>query len=163
MANARIQPGRALTAYKSDFADIPFPAVAETGTDDGSPVSQLIDTSKDFVALNIYAGNIVYNTDTGEAATITENPSPATPDTLELNDSIFTGVGDSYVIYQSSTQAGGQNTGCVLYIGTGGDLEVTTAGGDKVIFIGVPNGTFLPVQVLKVWNTGTSGDIIALW
>ena len=163
MANVRIQPSRALTAYKSDFADIPYPAIADTGIDDTAGVNQLIDTTKDFVALNIYAGNIVYNRNTGAAATIIGNPSPTASDTLQLNDNIFTGAGDSYVIYQSSPQAGGQNTGCVLYIGTGGDLEVTTAGGDKVTFVGVPSGTFLPVQVLKVWNTGVSGDIIALW
>ena len=163
MANVRIQPSRALTAYKSDFADIPYPAVAETGTNSGTGAT-LTDVSKDFVALNIYAGNIVYNITPGfeAAATIIGNPSPTTPDTLQLNDAIMN-AGNSYIIYQSSPQAGGQNTGCVLYIGTGGDLEVTTAGGDKVIFVGVPSGTFLPVQVVKVWNTGVSGDIIALW
>ena len=163
MANVRIQPSRALTAYKSDFADIPYPAVAETGTNSGTGTT-LTDASKNFVALNIYAGNIVYNTTPGfeAAATIVGNPSPTSPNTLLLNASIMN-AGDSYIIYQSSPQAGGQNTGCVLYIGTGGDLEVTTAGGDRVTFVGVPSGTFLPVQVVKVWNTGVSKDIIALW
>jgi hypothetical protein len=163
MANARIQPSRALTAYKSDFADIPYPAVAETGTNSGTGAT-LTDASKDFVALNIYAGNIVYNTTPGfeAAATIIGNPSPTTPDTLQLNDAIMN-AGNSYIIYQSSPQAGGQNTGCVLYIGTGGDVTVTTAGGDIVTFVAVQNGSFLPVQVLKVWDSGTSADILALW
>ena len=46
--------------------------------------------------------------------------------------------------------AGGQNTGCVLYVGTGGDVKVTTAGNDIVTFVDVQNGSFLPVQVVKV-------------
>lgn len=163
MANVRIQPSRALAVYKSDDADIPYPAVAVSGVDDTAPVgNQLIDSTKDFITLQIYPGNIVYNTTTGAAATITAL-TPASPDTLELNAAIFTGAGDTYVIYQSSPMAGGQNTGSVLYVGTGGDVEVTTAGNDRVIFVGVQNGSFLPVQVVKVWNTGASADILALW
>lgn len=163
MANVRIQPSRALTVIKSDDADIPYPAIAVSGVDDTAPVgSQLIDSTKDFIALQIYPGNIVYNTTTGAAATVV-SVSPSAPDTINLNAAIFTGAGDSYVIYQSSPQAGGQNTGCVLYVGTGGDVKVTTAGNDVVTFVGVQNGSFLPVQVVKVWNVGASADILALW
>jgi len=54
---------------------------------------------------------------------------------------------------------------CVLYVGGAGDVKVTTAGGDDVVFEAVNAGTFLPVQVIKVWSTGTSvtAAIIALW
>lgn len=161
MANVRIQPSRALTVIKSDNADIPYPAVATSGTTTAAGVNQLIDAGANFPALQIYPGNIVYNTTTGAAATIT-GVSPATPTTLTLNANIFIG-GQNYIIYQSSPMAGGQNTGCVLYVGTGGDLVVTTAGGDYVGFVNVQNGSFLPVQVVKVWNAGTAGDILALW
>ncbi len=161
MANVRIQPSRALEVYKSDNADIPYPAVATSGTTTAAGVNQLIDAGKNFPALQIYPGNIVYNTTTGASATII-NVSPATPTTLTLNANIFIGA-QAYIIYQSSPMAGGQNTGCVLYVGTGGDVEVTTAGNDKVTFVDVQNGSFLPVQVVKVWNTGTSADILALW
>jgi hypothetical protein len=59
---------------------------------------------------------------------------------------------------------GGTNNGCVLYVGGDGDLKVTTIGGDDVTFVGVLAGTFLPVQVLRVWSTGTTAtDIVALW
>ena len=161
MANVRIQPSRALAVYKSDNADIPYPAVATSGTTTAAGVNQLIDAGKNFSALQIYPGNIVYNTTTGASATITD-VSPATPTTLTLNANIFIGA-QAYIIYQSSPMAGGQNTGCVLYVGTGGDLVVTTAGGDYVGFVNVQNGSFLPVQVVKVWNAGTAGDILALW
>jgi hypothetical protein len=56
---------------------------------------------------------------------------------------------------------------CVLYVGTAGDgtgLRVITSGGDEVAFKNIPSGTFLPVQVLRVFETDTTVDsIIALW
>jgi hypothetical protein len=58
----------------------------------------------------------------------------------------------------------GQVEGCVLYVGTGGILRVLTAAGDDITFKNVPNGTFLPVQVVRVFAaTTTATDIIALW
>lgn len=60
--------------------------------------------------------------------------------------------------------ANGPNTGCVLYIGNGGNVRVLTAGGDDVVFVGVASGTFLPVNVLRVFSTNTgASQIIALW
>jgi hypothetical protein len=57
-----------------------------------------------------------------------------------------------------------QNFGCTLYVGTGGTLRVTTVGGDDVTFQNIVSGTFLPVQVVKVWQAGTSAlNILALW
>ena len=59
---------------------------------------------------------------------------------------------------------GGANNGCVLYVGTGGDLKVLTVGGDEVILSNIQDGTFLPVQVLRVFATGTTAtSIVALW
>jgi hypothetical protein len=53
---------------------------------------------------------------------------------------------------------------CVLYIGGAGNLRVLTAGGDDITFNGVLAGSFLPVQVTRVFVTGTSAtNIIALW
>lgn len=63
-----------------------------------------------------------------------------------------------------STQDGSGNNGCVLYVGGAGNLKVTTAGGDEVTFTGVLAGSFIPVQVIRVWATGTSAtSIVALW
>jgi hypothetical protein len=59
---------------------------------------------------------------------------------------------------------GGTNNGCVLYVGSFGDVKVRTIGGDDVTFKNVQAGTFLPVQVIRVFSTGTtSTDIVALW
>ena len=61
-----------------------------------------------------------------------------------------------------STEA--SKSGVVLYIGTGGNLKVLTAGGDEVTFTNIQDGSFLPVQVLRVFATGTTAtNIVALW
>ena len=57
----------------------------------------------------------------------------------------------------------GVNNGCVLYIGVAGDLKVITSGKDEITFKNVPVG-FFPVQVVKVFATGTAAsEIISLW
>lgn len=60
--------------------------------------------------------------------------------------------------------SGGTNNGCLLYIGGAGNVKVETVGGDEVTFVGINTGTFLPVQVVKVFATGTSAtNVLALW
>lgn len=59
---------------------------------------------------------------------------------------------------------GSGNNGSVLYVGTKGNLKVMTVGGDEVTFTNIQDGSFIPVQVLKVFSTGTTAsNIIALW
>ena len=63
-----------------------------------------------------------------------------------------------------SNQNGSGNNGCVIYVGGAGNLDVTTAGGDRVTFTGLLAGQFVPVQVVRVWAAGTTAtNIIALW
>lgn len=55
-------------------------------------------------------------------------------------------------------------SGVVLYVGTKGNLKVLTVGGDEVTFTNIQDGSFIPVQVLRVYSTGTTAsNIIALW
>jgi hypothetical protein len=63
-----------------------------------------------------------------------------------------------------SITGGTSNNGCVLYVGGAGDLKVDTVGGDAVTFVAVPAGSFIPVQVTRVYASGTSAtSIVALW
>lgn len=63
-----------------------------------------------------------------------------------------------------SAQDGSGNRGCVLYIGGAGNIRVLTAGEDDVTFTNVQAGQFIPVQVIRVFATGTSAtNILALW
>lgn len=50
-----------------------------------------------------------------------------------------------------------------LYIGATGDVEVTTVGGDDILFTGVPAGTTLPVAVSYVKEGTTAVVVIALY
>lgn len=47
-----------------------------------------------------------------------------------------------------------------LYVGTTGDVAVTTAKGNNVTFVGVPAGTIIPIAVSKVLSTGTGASNI---
>lgn len=50
-----------------------------------------------------------------------------------------------------------------LWIGTGGDLRVTTAGGETVTLRNAANG-LLPIRTARVHATGTTAsDIVAVW
>lgn len=73
-------------------------------------------------------------------------------------------ISDTDDIPSISNENGRGNNGCVLYVGTGGNLRVLTAGGDDVMFTGFPSGGFLPVNVVRVFATNTTADdILALW
>jgi len=78
--------------------------------------------------------------------------------TIEVKDAIFAAQPKAYAIY------GGVQEGAVLYIGGAGNIKVTTVAGDIVTFSGVLAGSFFPVNILKVFSTGTTAtNIIALW
>lgn len=158
MANyQKLQVGTALNIYKSDNANIPIPAVVTSGTGVAPVANELEDSvTGAFITKNVQTGDVVFNTTTGASATVVVVVSE---DNLTLNANIFTGASDSYVIYSQNTKEA-----CVLYIGTGGNLRVLTASGQDVTFANVLGGTFLPVQVLKVFRTNTSAsDLVALW
>lgn len=83
---------------------------------------------------------------------------------LQANRASSVTPSDTVNIPSLSSESGTPNRGCVLYIGTGGDLKVLTVGGDEVTFTNFQDGSFLPVQVVRVFETGTTAsNIIALW
>jgi hypothetical protein len=157
MAYQKLQVSRALQVIKSDDANIPFPNVVEEGTSTSVVANQLVDSAAAFVTLNVQVGDVIYNTTTSTAATVAR---VVDNNTIVLNADIFTSAGDAYKIYAQNIKA----EGCVLYIGTGGNVRVLTHGGDDVTFVNLLGGTFVPVQTIKVFASGTTcTGIIALW
>ena len=156
MAYQKLQAGRAWQVNKSDNTDIPNIGIAgPTGATTTGSATQLIDNNATFLTSGVKLGMIVVNTTDGTQTTVIgiENDT-----TLTVANNIFAVSGKNYAIY------GGNQEGAVLYIGTAGNLKVTTVAGDDVTFQGVNTGTFFPVNVVKVFATGTSADnIIALW
>ena len=60
--------------------------------------------------------------------------------------------------------SGGTNNGCVLYVGSAGNLRVQTVGGDDVTFNNINTGAFIPVQIVRVYATATTAsNRLALW
>ena len=158
---------RALPAYPSDDANIPFPTVITSGVTLGLQGGLLLtDSNATFITDNVKEGDIVYNVTLGTSATVLEVSSETS---LGLNGGIFTDSGQEYIVYQASSQSGLGNQGCYLYIGysldNAGYVKVTTIGGDIVTFNGIAKGTVLPIQVIKLHFSGTTdvSNILALW
>jgi len=83
---------------------------------------------------------------------------------LQTSRAALVTLSDTVNIPSISSENGRGNNGCILYVGTGGDLRVLTAGGDDVVFTAFPSGEFLPVQVIRVFDTNTTAAaVIALW
>lgn len=160
MAQDKTQVGKALQINPSDTADIPNPSYDGrlSGTASGVTANNLVDSSADFVASGVKVGDIVYNNTDRKAAVVTVVVSGTQ---LTLSEDIFDTISDSYVVYLKPDIP---NQGCVLYVGVGGDVKVRTIGGDEVTFQNLNNGQFVPVEVLKVFSTGTTATgLIALW
>jgi hypothetical protein len=51
-----------------------------------------------------------------------------------------------------------------IYVGVSGDIKIDSAFGDSaVVFVGVPQGTILPVRAKRVYATGTTAtSLVAL-
>lgn len=167
MPTPKLQTSRALSVIPSDTVPIPNPFAMTSGTATATSTGVLVDSTKNFINLNIEVGDVVYNTTSKTCTTVaftTEDQFYATE--LVLTDDIMAS-GDTYTIYQNSPLSGEPNAGCVLYVGglAAGDVEVVTAGGDTVIFALVPAGSFVPVNVVQVKASGTDAGlyIVALW
>lgn len=168
MAYQKLQAGKAWSVYPSDNTDIPDVGVGgATGTTTTGSATQLIDASRTgsdpdnmvtlgFIKAGIKAGMIAVNTTDGTQTTISRVVDETT---LIVDQNIFASTAKAYAIY------GGTQNGAVLYIGTAGNIRITTVAGDDVTFVGISAGSFFPVQVIKVWATGgtTASNIIALW
>ncbi len=156
MAYQKLQAGEALAVITSDTIRVPNPAaIANTGTAAAPTGAQLVGTGKEFTK-TVAVGDIVYDMTNSVVATVDAIVS----DTV-LTTSAAIATGASYVIY---SQANNPSNGCVLYIGVAGDVKVKMAGGSDVVFKGATAGSFLPINVLQVFATGTTAtDIVALW
>ena len=152
---------RALRAHPSDNANIPFPAVVESGTSTSVVSLKLVDSTATFITNNVKTGDIVHNDTSETAATVVSVDSETE---LTLNANIFTATAQIFTVYAASPQTTIGNAGCFLYVGGTGSVSVVTIGGDIATFFAVPAGTTLPIQVLKLRSTSTTAtNIVALW
>ena len=152
---------RALRAHPSDNANIAYPTVVTSGTNTSAVAFKLVNSAATFVADNIKTGDVVHNDTAGTAATVVSVDSATQ---LTLNADIFTTTAQAYAVYNMSAQTSIGNPGCFLYVGGTGNVSVITLGNDQITFNGVPAGTTLPIQVVKLRSTNTTATLInALW
>lgn len=153
---------RALVPLFSNTIDIPTPqSLNISSTNTTATAGKLIDSTQGFITKNVYVGDIVYNTSLQALATVLSIDSQTQ---LTLSSDIFSGTGNAYQLYSMSAQAGIGNEGCYLYVGSAGNVAITTVGGDVVTFNNVPTGSILPIQVRRLMSTGTTAtNLMALW
>ena len=158
MAYQKLQAGKAFTVNPSDNTGLPDPGLkgpsgATTGTGGGDDINTF--STLKFTLAGVKPGMIAINTTDGTQSEVVQVVDETT---IEVKDAIFGASPKNYVIY------GGVQEGAVFYVGTGGDVKITTAAGDDVTLVGLPTGSFVPVQTIKIFNTGTTAsNIIALW
>ena len=154
MAYQKLQGRRAINVIPDDGAIVPSPGdKAASGTTTATSANKLVDTNTFFTGV-VKLGATVYNTTSTTVAKVTN----VEENELTLSANIIT-VGQSYIVYNTDN-----SVGPVLYVGTGGDLNITTVGGDTVELTNVANASFIPIMVSKVLSTNTTcSDIIALW
>ena len=162
---AQNQPSSAITVINSDTINIPVPGIITSGTA-AAPGTTLTDLGQNFLnsatnanGYNISGGDVVISA----AGVISEIASVDSATQLTLLTAIAAGT---YDIYKGNYQILGESEGFTLFVGTGGPasvLRIQTVTGQDVSLLNVPDSSFIPIQVQRVWAaTTTCSNILAL-
>jgi hypothetical protein len=158
---ANNQPFSSVPVIPSDTLNIPQPGIITSGTN-STVGTTLTDAGNNFLnsvtnpnGYNISGGDVVY-----AGGAIDEIEAVATANTLTMKTST---AATTYDIYKGNI---GGDTAFTLFVGTGGaasTLKVRTANGEDVTLNNVPDSSFIPLQVIRVFATGTTcSNILAL-
>jgi hypothetical protein len=161
MAYQKLQQGRAINVIPSDDINIPSPsAVAAVGANQSTNPDYIENNDADFFK-SVKVNDTVYNTTSNQISYVVEIQSEKI---VKIANPIFSS-GDEYKIFSTVDV---RTEPCVLYIGTTASvtktLRVLTADKDIVTLVAPAAGFVIPLQVLRVFETGTDiTDIVALW
>jgi hypothetical protein len=162
MAYQKLQVSSAIRVIPSDNVNIPNPSSpnVEGAIQAKGPNDQIQFTEDILEGTEFKRGAIIINTTAGIIGTI---ESVVAPGVAAVDNDFYTGSSnnDAIIIYAD------ENEGCIIYMGNtanGASIHVETASGQQVVYENVPQGSFLPVQVVRV-NAGltTVEDLIANW
>ncbi len=170
-----VNTGLAQEVISSDTLPIPSPDLAKlTGTTTAATTDKLVDVGADFS--NVSIGDVVYNTTDNTSASVVAIDSSTI---LEVSADIFTSP-ESYTIFLGGPNGSSRidsSEGCLLYVGSNDatmdvaksyvDVKVQTTAGSDVTFANFPVGNYLPIQIIKLYTTGTDAasrnSCIAIW
>ena len=161
---ANNQPFSSTPVVPSDSINIQLPGIITSGTKAAGLPTDLTDPGQNFLnsatnpnGYNIRGGDIVINA-AAEIAEVLQVDS-ATELTL-IAPGLAAGT---YDIYKGNRSG---DTAFTLFVGTGGagsTLKVRTANGEDVTLDNVPDSSFIPLRVIRVFATGTTcSNILAL-
>tara|TARA_R100000426_G_scaffold85889_1_gene66399 strand:+ start:77 stop:598 length:522 start_codon:yes stop_codon:yes gene_type:complete len=168
------QPTQAVDVILSDTINIPEPGsyVSGTNSNTGTTLDDAGATFKDGQTNaagtgyynRVSPGDVVYEPSTGTIAQVITVDSNIK---LTLSAPGLTGGGAAYDIYRGNGGANNLksgNEGFSLFVGTAGDLTVIPASSENpVVLKNVGNNSYVPLQVIRVFASGTSAaDILAL-
>ena len=169
------QPTQAVIVVPNDDINIPEPGVYKSGTNTGAGVNLVVNpgTGKFITgevnpggtgySNKVAGGDVVYEPSTGTIAQVIEVTGE---DTLTLSAPGLGGTA-AFDIYRGNggkvNNKQGQE-GFSLFVGTAGDLRVIPAGSQEAVDLkNVGNNSYVPLQVIRVFASGTSAaDILAL-
>jgi len=160
---AQNQPVKAIDVIPSDTINIPQPGSVVSGNSSTNGTT-LTDASATFLADSISGGDVVYvpftseiheilSVDDGQTITLKTAASPAL---LPYDYKIYKGNGGELKEGQD---------GYSLFVGTAGDIAVLPVGSgqDAVVLKNVANNSYVPLQVQRVLDAGTTAaDILGL-
>jgi hypothetical protein len=170
-----VNTGFALEIIASDTLPIPSPDVPViSGTTTAATTDKLVDVGADFSEVEV--GDIVYNTTDNTSATVVAIDSSTI---LEVSADIFTSP-EAYTIFLGGPNGSSRinsSDGCLLYVGSSEaaqtvansyvNVKVQTVSGNDITFTGFPVGNYLPIQIMKLYTTGTTAatanNCIAIW
>ena len=155
---ANNQPFSSVPVIPSDTLNIPQPGIITSGTN-STVGTTLTDAGNNFLnsvtnpnGYNISGGDVVY-----AGGAIDEILAVATANTLTMQSST---AATTYDIYKGNV---GGDTAYTLFVGTGGagsTLKIRTANGEDVTLNNVPDSSFIPLQAIRGFATGTTCSII---
>ena len=155
------QASFAFRVIPSDTINIPQPYVVASGNNTLTGPNALVDNTAKFKGVGtsvpaVSVGDTVYNETTGEIASVTVVNSDST---ITLSANIFLATPQVYTIYQANPDP----NSFLLYVGTGGDIEIVTSSPIPVLMKNVGDASFIPINVGRVnASNTTASNIIAL-
>ena len=147
----------AIPVIPSNTINIPAPGIKSSGTGTaGTGIPNMTAAAGTFLTDGVQKGDIIYNTTTTTIAIIME----VTSETVLVLDTAIMAIGNTYEIYNGNQD---NSTGLLLYVGTTGDISVTTTQDNTVTLVNIGNASFIPLSVRRVNTLGTTAsNIIAL-